>query len=111
MPPDIYTGSTLTQLQKGRMLETALKTLTNIQMRIVTWMSFEPLSWDVSDIVRSYPDALNWAVIGAASRGRTYYQPVAEHIDRLEAILGDWRVPVFYKGNLKRQPRREEFPI
>jgi protein gp37 len=77
-------------------------------------MSFEPLSWDVSDVVKTYPDSLRWAVIGAASNGRTYYQPDPEHVTRLLEILNYFQVPVFFKGNLKgnpaAEPWREEFP-
>lgn len=109
-PPDVFEGITLTQHQKDRMLDTALTVLDDLPLNLTTFASFEPLSWDVSKIVAAHPDALSWAIIGAASHGRTYYQPVPEHLDRLEAVLYQHGVPVFYKGNLKRLPRREEFP-
>lgn len=109
-PPDEFEGRALTQRQKDRMLDTALGVLDDLPLRLITFASFEPLSWDVSKIVAGHPDALNWAIIGAASHGRVYYQPVPEHLDALEAVLRRHGVPVFYKGNLKRLPRREEFP-
>lgn len=109
-PPDEFEGRTLTQHQKDRMLDTALTVLDDLPLNLTTFASFEPLSWDVSEIVAKHPDALNWAIIGAASHGRTYYQPVPDHLDRLEAVLRRFDVPVFYKGNLIRTPRREEFP-
>jgi protein gp37 len=110
MPPDVFKDHTLTPNQKEKMLHVALDMLEQIPLMLNTFCSFEPLSWDVSKIVNEHPDALNWAIIGAASRGRVYYQPQLEHLDALESVLHDFSVPVFYKGNLKRLPRREEFP-
>lgn len=109
MPPDSFMGKPLTPMQQRKMLEVSLKVLSQVQARTV--MSFEPLSWDVSDIVADHSRALNWAFIGAASRGRTYYQPNPDHVWALELVLDAHKTPVFYKGNLKRQPRREEFPL
>lgn len=110
MPPDVFKGKTLSAHQKERMLRKAFEVLWEFPQRLITWMSFEPLSWDVSPIVAEYSRAIDWAVIGAASRGRTYYQPRQEHVDALEDVLRGQHVPVFYKGNLQREPRREEFP-
>lgn len=116
-PPDYYRRNRLTPDQKNRMLETALKVLT-VKMQEgtpVRFMSFEPLSWDVSRIVMQYPHALNWAIIGAASNGNRYYPPDEGDLRRLLDVLNRFDIPVFFKGNLKSLPFaavnwRQEFP-
>lgn len=109
MPPDFMWGKSLTRLQQERMLHKIFEVLGRIENR-VTWMSFEPLSWDVSQIVAQYPGALRWAVIGAASNGPRTFQPEPEHVSRLLEVLDRQDVPVFFKGNLIWTPWREEFP-
>jgi protein gp37 len=109
-PPDWMHGGRLGRHHQERLLHKALAVLSELPDDLVTWMSFEPLSWDVSGIVEQYPDALRWAVIGAASSGRTYYQPEPGHVERLLAVLDGWEVPVFFKGNLEWSPWREEYP-
>lgn len=120
-PPDFMFGGRLNYRQKGRMLEKSLKILRELRWKWdedkkphITWMSFEPLSWDLSPIVQEYPDALKWAVIGAASRGREVYQIDPEYVTSLEFVLEIQDVPVFYKGNLAGNPAvaawREEYP-
>jgi len=115
MPPDFMMGERLTCQQQERMLRRGLQVLAELYpKRLITWMSFEPLSWDVSAIVADYPYALRWAVIGAASNGPKYYQPDPEHVRRLLAVLDGFGVPVFFKGNLRTNPAaepwREDFP-
>jgi protein gp37 len=115
-PPDHMFKKELSDRQKQAYLHTALKTLQNLaQQGYVTWMSFEPLSQDWADIVSQYPGAIQWAVIGAASNGRTYYPPEEQHVRNLLDVLNIEQVPVFYKGNMKslpyaRQNWRVEFP-
>lgn len=114
MPPDRMFGHTLTQAQQEKMLHRTLQTLSRVEAS-VRWLSFEPLSWDPSDIVRAYPGVLNWAVIGAASTGRSIYPPAAEVLLRLLDVLDAHGVPVFYKGNMRTLPVaaaawRENFP-
>lgn len=112
-PPDEMLGHDMFRLRQEKMLRKSLDTLARFPNR-VTWMSFEPLSWDVSDIVAEYPDALNWAVIGAASNGPRTFQPEPAHVNRLLDVLATAGVPVFFKGNLKGNaaatPWREEYP-
>lgn len=113
-PPDWLRGYKLTEAQRRTMLSYSLKTLTEVEAS-VKWMSFEPLSSDLAPIVAQYPDALNWAVIGAASNGRNQFPPDADHLRRLLIVMDAWQVPVFYKGNLRSLPSaaaawREEFP-
>jgi hypothetical protein len=80
----------------------------------VTWCSFEPVSWDVADVVAAHPGALTWAVIGAATNGPRVYDPDPAHIQRLLDVLDAQQVPVFFKGNLRSMaiasPWREFFP-
>ncbi len=115
-PPDTFMGQRLTRHQQERKLEKDLAVLTHLARTHTTWMSFEPLSWDVAPLVARSYGALKWAVIGAASSGRTYYAPEREHVERLLAVLAEQEVPIFYKGNLKGAigrwglPWREEFP-
>lgn len=113
-PPDFYMGKALSQQQRERMLTTTLETLTEVKAP-VRWVSFEPLSWDVSPIVSGYPNAIQWAVIGAASSGKLYFPPDENHLRRLLTVLDIQDVSVFYKGNLRSLPYaagnwREEFP-
>lgn len=118
-PPDWMNGGALSRRAQERMLEKALDVLTQVAdlhlletgRRLVTFMSFEPLSWDVAPIVRRYPDALRWAIIGAASNGRVKVQPEAGHVENLLAVLDERGCPVFFKGNLEWEPWRERFPM
>ena len=114
MPPDFMFGRELNQTSKVRMLHRMLEGLTGIHATI-RWMSFEPLSWDVSEIVKQYPVALDWAVIGAASKGKKLFPPSEHHFTALCDVLNFQEVPIFYKGNLKSLKRasmnwREDFP-
>lgn len=114
-PPDWMHGKTLNLHQQGRMLDKTLMTLTLVDTP-VRWMSFEPLSWDVSAIVRKWSGALTWAVIGAASNGRNEYPPNERQLRALLEVLDDQDVPVFFKGNLRSLPWaashwREDFPV
>lgn len=114
-PPDSMFGKALTRVQQEKMLHRTLEVLSTIDAK-VTWISFEPLSWDVADIVAQYPDALKWAVIGAATNGPTVYQPNPDFVTKLLAVLDEQQVPVFFKGNLWGSPAapaaawREFFP-
>lgn len=113
-PPDEMFGKTLQREQQKHMLHRSLKALrsTNAHIR---WMSFEPLSWDCAGIVAQYPGVLQWAVIGAASSGRTYYPPAEADFMHLLNVLDKQKIPVFFKGNLCSLPIaaanwREDFP-
>ncbi|MBC7981976.1 DUF5131 family protein [Candidatus Parcubacteria bacterium] len=115
-PPDHMFKKELSNRQKQAYLHRAMKTLQGLaQQGYITWMSFEPLSQDWADIIAQYPGALRWAVIGAASNGRTYYPPEEQHVRNLLDVLDREQVPVFYKGNMKSLPFalaqwRVEFP-
>ena len=108
-PPDHMFKKELKDKQKEAYLHTALKTLQGLaHLGYTTWMSFEPLSQDWADIVAQYPGALRWAVIGAASHGKTYYPPEEQHVRNLLDVLAIEQVPVFYKGNMKSLPFARE---
>ncbi len=104
MPPSSMNGQSLDEKAQRRMLEKSLNILASLKAR--TWMSFEPLSWDVAaflktldvDLVRA---ALDWAVIGAASNGTHYYQPEEDWLFDLTRYLQDLGVPIFLKGNIQ----------
>ena len=101
--PDAMWGHPLTGNQQNHMLDRSLRALAAVDAP-VRWMSFEPLSWDCAAIVAQYPGVLNWAVIGAASRGRQEYPPRPETLQRLLDVLDHQGTAVFYKGNLRSLP-------
>lgn len=114
MPPDFMRTIKLSQAQKEKMLGRSLEALAKSNAQI-KWMSFEPLSWDVSAIVKDHANALNWAVIGAASSGRVYYPPSESDFLALRDCLLEQKVALFYKGNLSslaiaKSDWKEEFP-
>lgn len=100
MPPDSINGKLLSVHQQQRMLSSILRILHRVDVP-VTWMSFEPLSWDVSQVVADYPGALDWSVIGAASNGRHEFPPSEGDFKALLQVLDEQRVPVFFKGNMR----------
>lgn len=114
-PSDVMHGSSLARRQQEAMLARSLGVLSGTTAA-VRWMSFEPLSWDCADLVWRYANALDWAVVGAASHGRTHYPPDERTLRRLLDVLDGASVPVFFKGNLRSLPWaaahwREEFPV
>ncbi len=107
-PPDFMFGKEIPIRAKNQMLAKSLSILSQIDN--VTWLSAEPLSWDITPIIKKYPKALDWVVIGAASAGKKKYQPNRAHVQNLLDLLDAWQVPIFFKGNLKWDPHREDFP-
>ncbi len=86
----------------------------------VRFMSIEPLWFDAAPVFYNWlkeHDKLpfEWVIIGAASNGRTVYQPDAAWVYGLLELFGDAGIPVFFKGNLRGNPAagvwREEFPV
>lgn len=114
MPPTWMHGKRLTEQQQEKFLLTALKILDRLSIK-VRWMSFEPLSFDVSaalyqHIKDSNRLPLEWAVIGAASNGAKKYQPAARHLHNLISLLNSREIPIFFKGNLKWHEWHANFP-
>ncbi len=109
---------------KIRFLQNTLSILKDVKAATgnITWMSWEPVSWDMAPhiTVDMMPD---WVIIGAASKGKKYYQPLPEHIAPLLDLCDAAGTAVFFKGNIKpmfdahdlgsaRLNRwREDFPI
>ena len=115
-PPDHMWGKPLSEQQKRRMLEVTLEALGQRSSPPVAWLSAEPLSWDITPILENYSNVLQWMVIGAASKGSTYYQPEPAHLRRLIGFLDDCGCPIFMKGNLRPSLKvafdewREQYP-
>lgn len=114
MPPDIWKGRRLSQHQKERMLSRAVDVLDALDVP-VRWMSFEPLSWDVAPLVARFRRPLEWAVIGAASKGPKKIQPDAADLFSLVHLLEAQGTELFYKDNLAPSipagQWREDFPV
>lgn len=117
-PPSQMMGKPLTTDQQERWFYTAVHALSRCNAAI-KWVSFEPLSYDISNHLsfnewELVVNTLDWAVIGAASRGKQYYQPDPEWVENLLFELEMYAIPVFFKGNLRGNPAadpwREEFP-
>jgi protein gp37 len=113
-PPSVMYGQRLTLRQQEMMFRKWLEWLV-ASPAAYRWVSVEPLSFDVADIVAPFASRLDWMVIGAASNGAVVHQPRAEHLRRLLAVYSG---RVFFKGNLDRDLARrvagkwrEEFPI
>lgn len=116
--PDQFMGKTLSRQQQEKYMVKALNVLDDVREKAgnVVYMSLEPVSWDMSRFF-AYAHPLDWAIIGAASNGPTYYQPNPDHISRLLDIFDESNTPVFFKGNVKRSIKehglgrfREDFP-
>lgn len=111
LPPTFFMGKQLSHDQQVRMFSKSLDVLAEVGQHVpVTWMSFEPLSWDVAEELWRRPTILKWAVIGAATNGAQAYQPEKRWVQRLLSALNTQHCPVFFKGNLQWSSWREEFP-
>ena len=112
-PPDEMRGIRLSRAVQEKMLRVQLRVLEKIQADrpdLITWMSIEPLSWDISKVL-SESCPLKWAVIGAATNGRKAYQPADIHVSSVLDVLDRNEVPVFFKGNLEWPEWREDYPL
>ncbi len=114
-PPDWMWGKRLSRNQQERMLVTSLQILEHDTHAYTTWMSFEPLSWDMGSIIGQFHNAIHWAVIGAASNGPKKYQPAESDLVSLVGALDTMGTPIFMKRNLwgkewAKVNWRREFP-
>lgn len=99
-PPTFMFGNRLTEEQQRAWLVRGLQLLSDTNAQ-VKWISIEPLSFDLSAELVQYGKSLNWAVIGAASNGRTTHQPKEHDFEMaLYAMKGR---EVFFKGNLSME--------
>jgi protein gp37 len=108
-PPDYFMGKQLSQNQKSNLLRVSLDILSRVKVP-VRWVSFEPLSWNVTEVMMGCT-FIQWAVIGAASNGKNYYLPNPDHVSGLLSMLDFWNVPVFFKGNLRGCPAAEPWRV
>ena len=115
-PPTFMFGRELSLEQQRAWLKRGLEFLRDAPAKL-RWISIEPLSFDVADIIGETDCPLDWAVIGAATNGAECFQPTEKHLTRCLAALNARNVPAFFKGNLDRRfvqvcgsPWREEFP-
>lgn len=119
MPPSRMMGKDLTLGQQAKWFYVAMTSLARCNAA-VKWVSFEPLSFDIADVMSgegwdNLCRVINWAVIGAASNSAKVYQPqsqwIGDLLDLLDCAVG---CPVFFKGNLHGNLActvwREEFP-
>jgi len=122
-PPTFMFGGELTLSQQRRFVFKQLDTLAMLKARghPVCWMSIEPLSfniasifeeWMADDQTRGQPFGfpLDWAVIGAASDGKKYFQPTAHDVEECHRVLRAHGCRIFHKGNLEWEPHLEEWP-
>ncbi len=124
-PPDFMWNKPLSPEQQSRMFLRSLSALGQLKARgVTTWISAEPLSWDIEPALRSEEGwiadpyqcpAFDWIVIGAASNGPKFYPPTEAHMRGAVSYCEAWEIPVFFKGNLKSlawaaEHWREQFP-
>lgn len=131
-PPDHMHGHPLNLHKKKRMLSVTLAVLADIRRAgLITWLSAEPLSWDISGLLENegyvpmppvtaalaeLQTAIDWMVVGAASSGRTYFPPSEEVFKNVMQVADRMGIAVFFKGNLRSLPLaasawREEYPV
>jgi protein gp37 len=111
LSPSSMNGKLLSDTMQRAMFQIALNALSEIDVT-VRWVSLEPLAWDCSTFLRI--SLINWAVVGAASRGAEFIQPDERTLRNVLSVLDTMNVPVFFKGNLRgsrlENPWREEYP-
>lgn len=98
----------------ARALKAYLRHMEQIKANI-RFMSIEPLWFDVAPVFEHWLQIheslpFEWAIIGAASSGRTIFQPKAGWVQSLLDIFDARQIPVFFKGNLKWHEWRGDFP-
>lgn len=111
VPPSRMFGKDLTPEQQVQMLKKTLRVLGDVDAE-TRWMSIEPLSWNIAEDMWDLELPLKWVVIGAASNGKTLYQPDTTWVQHLLMLMDAEDIPVFFKGNLDwpADQWREEFP-
>jgi hypothetical protein len=118
MPPDFMWGNSMHPERKRRYFQRGISTLrwirNNTDFQGKVWISYEPLSHDVTEWYDSAERPEQLAVIGAATDGSRVIQPLPEHVLALEAALDTQGIPVHYKDNLEGNPAltrwRTEYP-
>lgn len=98
-PPTFMHGGELTQEQQQQWFKRAMEILKDVRAK-VRWVSLEPLSSDLTDILVEC-EWLDWAIIGAASNGRKTFQPAKDVFSKTIGVLAP--TPIFFKGNIDRK--------
>jgi protein gp37 len=98
-PPSRMYGKDLRLEQQHAFFRKAIEDLALCTAE-VKWISMEPLSIDICDDLEDYEQAFNWAVIGAASRGSTFYQPETTILQRTVELLDNFKIPIYFKENI-----------
>jgi protein gp37 len=105
-PATFMFGKELSFMQQVRWFETSLGYLAQCDSK-TKWVSLEPLSIDVSEALDQFRSYLSWAVIGAGSDGRRYYQPDEQTLCNVRDVLHP--LPIFFKGNMSKELAMEVF--
>lgn len=100
-PPTFMYGRQLALDQQRKWFRVALEKLSQCSAG-VRWLSLEPLSFDLSDILAEHLDAFDWAVIGAGSDGARKFQPDPLTFRNVFNVLHRAGKEVFLKGNIDR---------
>ncbi|MBI5667694.1 MAG: DUF5131 family protein [Chloroflexi bacterium] len=119
-PANVWVGVSLPaghlmKLEGGaRALKAYLRHMEQIEASI-RFMSIEPLWFDVASVFADWLQSherlpFEWVIIGAASSGRSIFQPKADWVQSLLDIFDAQQLPVFFKGNLKWHKWRGDFP-
>lgn len=103
-PPTFMFGKLLTLQQQRAWFQRGLDLLVN-SPAVMRWVSAEPLSLNLSDILEKHARKLCWTVIGAASDGARFHQPDETTLADTLAVLDN--IPVFFKGNLSQSLARK----
>lgn len=109
-PPDYFRSVRVPLDKQRRWLDRSLSTLADAKARGITHrvgVSAEPLSWDITPVAEHWLSAIDWLIVGAATNGRTVYQPQSEHVKGLVDMAKWYGTAVFFKGNLRGNPAAE----
>lgn len=104
-PPTFMYGKELSLDQQRTWFRVALEKLAQCSHESkagIRWLSLEPLSFDMSDILREHLNAFDWAVIGAGSDGARKFQPDRITFRNVFNVLSQSGKDVFLKGNIDR---------
>ena len=104
-------GNHRNQSKGKRTLWHYLISLTKVKA-LVRFFSVEPIWFDAAEVFRSYlyeygSVPFNWIITGAMSSGE---QPQPEWIHNLVNFCDENSIPIFFKGNLKWDDWRSDFP-
>lgn len=109
-PPDFMFGRALSEDQRIKMFLRSVAILSGFENHI-TFVSAEPLTFDVAEVFERYPKPpIDWLIIGAASRGARHFQPEKQLVINAVSWAERNNIPLFFKGNLLWSFVKEEFP-